>query len=69
MFRNRLIDQVETVRLPQPPAQQPAPGAFMLVPVGASMIACLGVYQLAMQEAQAVAKPSLVERDLLGVWN
>lgn len=27
------------------------------------------VYQLAFEEAQAVVRPSLLERDLLGVWN
>jgi hypothetical protein len=27
------------------------------------------IYQLAFQEAQAVARPSILERDLLGVWN
>jgi hypothetical protein len=27
------------------------------------------VYQIAFREAQAVVRPSLLERDLLGVWN
>ena len=27
------------------------------------------LYQLAYEQAQAVARPSLPERDLLGVWN
>jgi len=27
------------------------------------------VYQIALQEAQTVVRPSLLERDLLGVWN
>jgi hypothetical protein len=27
------------------------------------------IYQMAYQEAQAVARPSILERDLLGVWN
>jgi hypothetical protein len=27
------------------------------------------LYRLALEQAQAVARPSLVERDLLGVWN
>jgi hypothetical protein len=26
-------------------------------------------YQKALEEAQAIARPSLLERDLLGVWN
>lgn len=27
------------------------------------------VYQLAFEQAQAVVRPSLLERDVLGVWN
>ncbi len=27
------------------------------------------LYQIAYQEAQAVVRPSLLERDLMGVWN
>jgi hypothetical protein len=63
-------------RLPAPPPPAPAAGAFVLVP-----FACFpsvtpeqaswqqALYQWAFDEAQAVARPSLLERDLLGVWN
>jgi hypothetical protein len=34
-----------------------------------NLCAWQGVYQLAFQQAQAVVRPSLLERDLLGHWN
>jgi hypothetical protein len=63
-------------RLPAPPPPAPAQGAFVLFPA-----ACLppvsaehsawqkALYEWALAEAQAVVGPSLLERDLLGVWN
>jgi len=44
---------------------------FVLVPVACLPGAApsLGIYQQALKEAQAVARPSILERDLLGVWN
>ena len=62
--------------LPKPPEPEIVPHAFMLCPV----VICSGqaleqwlcqqwVYQRAFEIAQAVARPSLPERDLLGVWN
>jgi hypothetical protein len=64
------------VRLPQPPAPAVAPGGFMLCPVGAFPGLTLEqwlwqqhVYRLAFEEAVAVARPSILERDLLAVWN
>lgn len=63
-------------RLPQPPAPEPQPGSFVCVPVS-----CLPVispeqrgvqfwlYQAALEEARSVARPSILERDLLAVWN
>jgi hypothetical protein len=58
--------------LPEPPAPQPGPDAFVLVPRS-----CLppqspeseALYRWALAQAQAVARPSLPERDLLAVWN
>lgn len=63
-------------RLPQPPSPSPLPGSFVLCP----MVLCQGffpaqlpwqwqLYQAAFEQAQAVNRPSLPERDLLGVWN
>lgn len=69
MFHNRF-------RQDSVPAPQPSADAFLLCPV-----ACLpgvnanqaqwqqALYQWALAEAVAVARPSLLERDLLGVWN
>jgi hypothetical protein len=48
---------------------------FMLCPPAllpaqpASLCAWQGVYQLAFEQAQAVVRPSLLERDLLAHWN
>jgi hypothetical protein len=53
-----------------------APTNFVVCPLaiiqgltGAQQLWQLAVYQLAFQQAQAMARPSIVERDLLGVWN
>ena len=63
-------------RLPAPPPPRPSPGAFVLCPPG-----CLpahtpqqlawqqALYRWAFEQAQAVVRPSLPERDLLAVWN
>jgi hypothetical protein len=76
MHHPRFSTEPAVIRLPQPPAPDIAPHAFMLVP----LVMCPGhaleqwlcqqwVYQRAFEMAQAVARPSLLERDLLGVWN
>jgi hypothetical protein len=63
-------------RLPQPAEPALHPQAFCLCPAG--MVPGIGggqwfmvqqIYQVAFAQAQAVARPSLLERDLLGVWN
>lgn len=74
MFHNRItMMEEEPIRLPQPPAPLPNPCAFVLCPVGgmspAQWTALQWLYQRALEAAQAVAKPSLPERDLAGVWN
>jgi hypothetical protein len=63
------------------PAQQPAsppwtPNTFILCPVPglqhlhpAQLAMQQWVYQCAFEQAQAVSRPSIIERDLLGVWN
>jgi hypothetical protein len=62
-------------RLPQPPAPAPQPGSFLLVPLALMPVTLeqlqvqFILYRAALEEAQAVARPSLPERDLLGVWN
>jgi hypothetical protein len=72
MHRNRLPAEPE-VRLPQSPAPPITPGGFVPYQLG-----CLTpdvwlwqqwVYQCAFAQAQAVVRPSILERDLLAVWN
>jgi hypothetical protein len=65
-----------TYRLPRPAAPVIHPGAFMLCPlfagpvVGVVLHPCqLALYQAAFEQAQAAMRPSLLERDLVGVWN
>jgi hypothetical protein len=72
MRHPRILTEPEIYRLPQPIAPQPAPGAFILCPVAASFPHFLNqqlLYRLALEQALAVARPSLPERDLVGVWN
>jgi len=72
---NRILFNEPTVlyRLPRRPAPAFQPGAFMLCPilhVSAELLQCqLALYRLAYERAQATLQPSLLERDLLGVWN
>ncbi len=75
VFRD-LPQDVVSYRLPQPPPQEITPAGFCACPVvlmqgltGGEMIARMAAYQLAYEQAQIEAAPSLIERDLLGVWN
>jgi hypothetical protein len=76
MFRNRIIDQVETPRLPVPPMPEASISGFTFCPlvcvpgVNIAQLMCQqAVYRWAYEQAQAVVRPSLPERDLLAVWN
>jgi hypothetical protein len=43
---------------------------MLLAGLSAEFLCCQQlIYQMAFQQAQAVAQPSLLERDLLAVWN
>jgi hypothetical protein len=73
MFSKRRIPM-----LPTRPARDaaPCPGAFYLCPVAclpptpeAHRLQQQALYEWAYRQAQEVLKPSLPERDLLGVWN
>jgi hypothetical protein len=75
MSRRRPADP-SAFRIPQPAPTTPASDAFMRCPE--SLLAGLSdeeraaqeeIYRRALEEAQRVARPSLPERDLLGVWN
>jgi hypothetical protein len=73
-----LRDAVFTNRLPlrtSKLADQPS-GSFVAVPwallcgtPGEPAFPQLWIYQAALDQARAVVRPSLPERDLLGVWN
>jgi hypothetical protein len=73
MFRNRF----STMPPPQPvPEPTPSPSAFFLCPVVWFPPASPAqgdwqqdLFRWALAQAQAVVRPSLLERDLLGVWN
>jgi len=68
MFHNRI--RAMTPKLPVPAEPQPRPEAFQLCPLPVALAPWQQeLYARAFAEAQAVARPSLPERDLLGVWN
>lgn len=78
MQRHRFLDQTlpQQVRLPHPRPAAINPSAFCAYPVGPVSGGGGGashwqqwIYQVAFEQAQAVVRPSLPERDLLGNWN
>jgi hypothetical protein len=74
VFRNRItMYEPEQFQVPHPPVPGPNACAFVWIAVP---MTCLQqwtmqqwIYQRAFEQAQAVVRPSIVERDLLGVWN
>ena len=66
MFRNRIRAMTSTN--PPLPEPQPNPTAFALCPLPLAPWQ-QALYALALEQAKAVVRPSLPERDLLGVWN
>ena len=76
MRRNRLRGEDFAYCLPTPPTPVPTPGAFVFCPLpllhslnANQWMFAQCVYQQALERAQAILRPSLPERDLLGVWN
>jgi hypothetical protein len=76
MKRKSYLSAGEVYRLPEPPVSGPSPQAFVFCPLvllqGLTLEQWLlqqWMYRRALEEATAVAKPSLPERDLLAVWN
>ena len=73
----KIFPQVEErFRLPQPPAPGITPAGFVMLSLqnlpGQSPDLWLWqqwVYQQAFEKAQAIVRPSILERDLLGYWN
>jgi hypothetical protein len=76
MSRKRLVNEAESYRLPRPPQPTVNAAAFCLYPLVLPPDACPQqffalqmLYKMAFEQAQAVARPSILERDLLAVWN
>lgn len=73
MDRHRKGGELGHSALPRPAVPAPSFTGFMLcgVPCSSAMHGLWQqeLYRWALAEAQAVVRPSLPERDLLGVWN
>ena len=75
MPRKRFLGQAEAIRLPQPHPQPISPTSFAFCPLPwpdmtlGQVLLQQWLYLRALEEAQAVLRPSLPERDLLAVWN
>jgi hypothetical protein len=76
MFRHRLAPEADYYRLPEPPPPTVQPGSFLLCSVAVLPGCTLGqwaglqqVYVYAFGQAQAAARPSLLERDVFAFWN
>ncbi len=68
--------EAEIYRLPQAPPPAIAPGSFMVCPLAlvqswtpAQLYFQSSIYQIAFDQARVAVQPTLLERDLLGVWN
>ena len=73
MDRHRMCGEGSYDPLPRSAAPQVSLSGFILCPVpyGSPVELCWQqeLYRWALEQAQAVVRPSLPERDLLGVWN
>ncbi len=75
MNRKRFDTKAEAVSLPHPPVPARHPPGVGLFPTGWLPAALAHLawqqwrYRPAFEQAQAVVRPSLPERDLLAVWN
>ncbi len=72
----RRIPDEPVYRLPQPPAPSVTPATVVVCPLflspgplGAPVAWQASLYRAALEQALMAARPSLPERDLLGVWN
>ncbi|MBL8797578.1 MAG: hypothetical protein JNM56_27005 [Planctomycetia bacterium] len=62
------LPDAELLRLPRPAPAAITPRGFICSICQPSPVQ-QALYQLAFEQAQAVARPSLPERDLAAVWN
>jgi hypothetical protein len=76
MYRHRLAPEADYYRLPEPPAPNVRPGSFVLCSV-AVIPSCTAdqwtglqlVYGLAFDQARAVSRPSILDRNVFTFWN
>jgi hypothetical protein len=75
MQTNRISSELP-VRTPQAPTPPWTPSTFVFCPMPwvapvtpEQWMMQQWVYQCAFEQAKAVVRPSILERDLLGVWN
>lgn len=78
MPHNRLPQAATEVGygLPRPQLPPMTPAGFMVCPIAllqglslAQHALQMAIYQMAFQQAQIIHQPSILERDLLAVWN
>jgi hypothetical protein len=69
VFHKRITLEPAPIPLPRPAPASFAPQAFLVCPAAGLSPVQQWLYQKAFEEAQAVARPSILERDLLAVWN
>jgi hypothetical protein len=74
MHRHRLAPGADYYRLPHPPLPPVQPAQFFAFPAaflapGLTVAGLAPIYQAAFEQAQALVRPSLPERDLLAAWN
>ena len=67
------LHETETYRLPTPTEPAFTPSHFVLCPAACftPLAWCWqqAIYQAAFEQARAAIRPSIIERDLAGVWN
>jgi hypothetical protein len=75
MYHNRFAAEVSHP-MQQPPTPTWTPTTFMVCPLPwhqsitpEQWAMTQWIYQCAFEQAEAVVRPSILERDLLGVWN
>lgn len=76
MFHHRLAKEADYYRLPEPPPAPVQPRNFalcsMAVIPGCTAAQWAGLrqlYDLAFEQAQAIVRPSILERDAFAFWN
>lgn len=70
MSTNRMTQHLEEIGLEDHDwSGTPPSAAFMMAPIGLSNAPGTQLLQWAYEKAQAVARPSWPERDVLGKWN